>query len=63
MRAVIILGFMILMIGAAVAQSKFLFLVKPPPPTPIVGALLLEDNISILLLEDNTSNLCLEGGC
>jgi hypothetical protein len=29
---------------------------------PLIGAFLLEDNVSFFLLEDNLSHLCFEGG-
>jgi hypothetical protein len=49
--------------AAALAQVSVIPILIEPISTPIVGALLLEDNASILLLEDNASSLCLEGGC
>lgn len=62
MRALIIVLVALATIGSALAQTKFLFLIKTPA-APVSGAVLLEDNSSVFLLEDNASQLCLEGGC
>jgi hypothetical protein len=61
LRAIAVL----LIIGTAVAlaQVSVIPILITPVSTPIVGALLLEDNASILLLENGTDQFCLEGGC